>query len=266
MDRGFSSASLLAVCLVATPPASAADDAVRDVVAAAGRPLHIALDRRITIRRVGQPVTGTLADSVFVYDRLVLPKGTIVRGHVQRLDAPPRGLRIRALMAGDFSPHRRVDVAFDTVMLPDGRELAISTAVRAVTPRRIRQTVPAPVDAAGEEQPHGKLRTRVAAVVADTKARVHDAVETIARPDRRRRLKYAAINLLPYHPQYLDAGTVYAAELTAPAVVATTTEPLLPISAASPAGRIVSARLVTALDSSKTPARYRDRSPGHGAA
>jgi len=252
MDHRFAAASLIAACLLTSPPAYAADDPARDIVVAAGRPLHVALDRRITISRVGQPVTGTLADPVFVYDRVALPKGTPVRGHVQRLEAPPRLLRIRALMAGDFSPHRRIDVAFDTLTLPDGREVPISTAVRTVTARRIRQTAPA-IDSASEKQSHGRVRSHVAEVVADTKARVHDAIATITQPGRRQRLKYAAIDLLPYHRQSLDAGTVYAAELTEPAVVATTTEPLLPMGATSPAGSVVGARLVTPLDSSRTP-------------
>lgn len=252
MHRGCAPASLVAVCLVVSTTVYAADDPVRDIVVDAGRPLHVALDRRVAITRVGQPVTGTLADPVFVYDRLVLAKGTPVRGHVVGLEGPPRTLRIRAIMAGDFSPHRRIDVTFDTVILPDGREVPMSTVVRAVTPRRIRQTTPA-IDSPSEKQRHGRVRAHIAEVVADTKARVHDAVATVTRPGRRQRLEYAAINMLPYHRQYLDAGTVYAAELTEPAVVATTTEPPLPIGATSAAGTVIGARLVTPLDSSRTP-------------
>ena len=68
------------------------------------------------------------------------------------------------------------------------------------------------------------------------------------------RLKDAAIQQLPYHPQYLAKGTVYDAELTAPIAFGR----VVPATAA-PAGTtpapdsILTARLATTLDSAKTP-------------
>jgi hypothetical protein len=86
------------------------------------------------------------------------------------------------------------------------------------------------------------------------KQRGRDVLAEIAKPGKAQRLKDALIQRLPYHPQVIDAGTGYHAELVAPldfglATVTTSASP-----DAHPArGTTVNARLVTALDSSKTP-------------
>jgi hypothetical protein len=68
------------------------------------------------------------------------------------------------------------------------------------------------------------------------------------------RLKDAAVQQLPYHPQYIAKGTVYDAELSAPVSFGSATP-----AEAAPAGTrpapdsVLTARLATTLDSSKTP-------------
>src|SRR5258708_35868794 len=56
-----------------------------DLVLDPGRPMRVALDARTVVTRVGQPVTGTLVDALCVYDRVVVPAGTRVLGHIARL-------------------------------------------------------------------------------------------------------------------------------------------------------------------------------------
>src|SRR5207249_1991270 len=73
MRRTVVIASLLVAMLATGARGAAAADDERDLVVVAGRPLHVTLDRRTAVKRVGQPITGTLADAVFVYDRLVIP-------------------------------------------------------------------------------------------------------------------------------------------------------------------------------------------------
>ena len=80
--------SLLAGALCATPPASAqSNDASLRLVVEEGTPLRVALDRRVVIRRVGQKVEAVLVDPIFAYDRIVIPTGTRVLGHVEQRTA-----------------------------------------------------------------------------------------------------------------------------------------------------------------------------------
>jgi hypothetical protein len=252
--RTVAMASLLVAMLAMAARDAAAADDERDLVVVAGRPLHVTLDRRTTVRRVGQPITATVADAVFVYDRLVIPKGARVTGHVERFDPPPRRARAKALLGGDFSPHRRVVLAFDSLVLSDGRVLPIATTVRAAIVRPTRQVTPSSGSRGdGKTEAHGAIRTRIDETTAEAKARARETVAMIRQPGRLQRLKAAAIDLLPYHPQFLDAGTMYAAELVSPLDVGAPSEPLLPISGSAAPGSVLSARLVTPLDSSKTP-------------
>jgi hypothetical protein len=103
-----------------------------DLVVETGRPLRIALNARVKVRRVGQPITGTLIDPLYAYDRIVVPAGTAVHGQVSALEPESKRLRIQSLASGDFSPNRRIVIQFDTITLADGRPLRIQTRVSDV--------------------------------------------------------------------------------------------------------------------------------------
>ncbi|HTQ87517.1 MAG TPA: hypothetical protein VMI93_14960, partial [Candidatus Solibacter sp.] len=79
-----------------------------------------------------------------------------------------------------------------------------------------------------------------------------EAMKQVKEPGRMHRLEHYLIAQLPAHPQYLEAGTLYAAELQDSLEFGTT--PLTPEFAASlskpiPAGSLEHATLMTALDS-----------------
>ena len=61
-----------------TPTQTAEPKPTIELVVEAGRPLQVALDQRVSVKRVGQPVTGTLVDPVYGYDRILVPAGTKV--------------------------------------------------------------------------------------------------------------------------------------------------------------------------------------------
>src|SRR5206468_9733055 len=111
-------------------PVLAQTNANITLVVAAKRPLRVAFTGTVTIRRVGQPVTATLVEPVYAYDRVVLPSGTEVTGHVARLDNPTKMNRTRALLSGDLSPHRVVVLQFDSVKRK-GELVSIETVVSA---------------------------------------------------------------------------------------------------------------------------------------
>src|SRR3984957_9110951 len=77
-----------------------------------GTPLQIALDKEVRVRKIGEPLSGRVVQPVYVFDRLVIPVGTVATG--QRSSISPVPGRTRALDAlnADFSPTHKLTVAF----------------------------------------------------------------------------------------------------------------------------------------------------------
>jgi hypothetical protein len=81
------------------------------------------------------------------------------------------------------------------------------------------------------------------------------AMQQVKEPSKLRRVERYAVAQLPVHPQYIDAGTMYFAELGKPLEFGS--EPLTPETAVSmnseiPEGTMVHARLMTPLNSAST--------------
>lgn len=214
-----------------------------------GRPLHVTLDARTRVERVGQAVAGTLVDPVYAYDRIVIPAGTPVRGHVVELVQPSKWARIRAMSTGDFSPHRRVVLGFDTLVLDAGVERPIDTVVTSEIARPARSLAPADRGANADQQPQG-VHDWAHRLVDTAKAKEHAAVNGAHAPDKLARLEAAAIEQLPYHPQYLTKGAVYTAQLSSPVDFGSA----VPVSSAGAGtaprpGSVLTAQLLTHINS-----------------
>jgi hypothetical protein len=232
----------------------------------AGHPFRVALDEKVSITRVGQPVTGKVVEAVWAYDRIVIPAGAPVRGHIARIDSGSRLVRARAYLGGDLSPPRLAILQFDTVVL-DGREIAMNTVVTGGVPDVERQFAGGSdvrrtdVDVNGDDTSDGlaaraksEVRQRTREEFVSGKQRASDALAAIRQPGRMERAKDAVVARLPYHPQYLTKGLVYDVELIAPLDFGVVTPaPLAPAEALPAPDSILTARLATALDSSKTP-------------
>jgi hypothetical protein len=229
-----------------------------------GRPLEVVLDQRVTIKRVGQSIAGTLVDPIYVYDRMVVPAGTPVLGHITALEEPSRFARTRAMLAGDFTPRRHVVLQFDTLVLADG-SVPIRTVVRAEIPHLKRTAASAPEEAASapeEERPstgvvgrtEQEAKAKVKEGIATAKQTGRDVLAEITQPGKAERLKHELVQRLPYHPQYIEAGTGYQAELLGAVDFGSVTpgESAPPDTRPAPSS-LLRARLVTTLDSSKTP-------------
>jgi hypothetical protein len=190
------------------------------LVVAAGRPLRVALDKRIAVTRVGQPVAATLIEPIYAYDRLVIPAGVLVLGHIAALEDPSRASRVLALLSGNFSPHRGVVLQFDTIVLPGGLRRPIRTTVGPptvhVTVRFAASDKPGNAGDGDKVTVGDRARQAVASARQEAAQRARDAVALVRQPGRLERLKAAAIDRLPYHPQYLAKGAVYDAKLAAP--------------------------------------------------
>ncbi|HXB54617.1 MAG TPA: carboxypeptidase regulatory-like domain-containing protein [Vicinamibacteria bacterium] len=214
-----------------------------DLIVKAGTPLRVALDERVTLRRVGQPVLGTLIEPVYSYDRVVLPAGTKVVGHVEKLESVRGATRLRAILRGDLTPLRQAILRFDTLVLSDCTEIPVATQVDAGLEN-------VSLEVAAASQKAGKL----AQARQEIAQRMEQMSASLKAPDKIERLKEMLANRLPYHFQYLHRGTVYAAELLGPLNFGTVTPtPRAAPGTLAPPESVLAARLETPLDSAKTP-------------
>ena len=91
-----------------------------------GAPLRVYLTKRVS-KRVGAPVEAKLLESVFAFDREVIPAGTVAQGQVSRVQPVGKWQRARAIIGGDFTPLRSAQVEFTTLILPDGHTVSTHT-------------------------------------------------------------------------------------------------------------------------------------------
>ena len=253
----------MAVAGVVQPADAQSDPSPIDLVVVTGRPLRVALDERVRLKEVGQTVTGTVIEPMYAYDRIVIAVGTKVGGHVAQIDGGSALVRARAYAGGNFSPAKHASVRFDTLLLDDGREVPIETLVASGIPRVTRRLAGGskPNDVAASPtlaaRARGEVHQRTTDAISEAKQKVRDtfaSIKSFKEPGQINRLKDAAVQQLPYHPQYLAKGTVYDAELSSPIAFGPAIPAVAaPVGTAPAPDSILTARLATTLDSSKTP-------------
>jgi len=216
-----------------------------------GAPLKIALDSEVRVREVGQAIHGRTTEPVYAFDKLLIPAGTMVNGRVSAIDSVPRKRRVLDATDGNFSPVRHVHVQFDELVMADGRHVALQT-VASPAPDGILRFV-----SANETEKKNKLQDAAGKKVSATRQAIHqqwsDLQKQIHEPGKMHKLKRIALAQLPVHPQYIDAGTSFNADLLQPldfGTEAVNPELLTDIGSAPPNGSVVHARLVTPLSSS----------------
>ena len=91
-----------------------------------GAPLRLYLTKRVS-KRTGAPVEARLLESVFAFDREVIPAGTVAQGQVSRVQPVGKWQRVRAIVGGDFTPLRSAQVEFTTLSFPDGHTVTTHT-------------------------------------------------------------------------------------------------------------------------------------------
>ena len=225
-----------------------------------GAPLPVVLDQEVRIRNTGQPIHGKIAEPVFAFDKLVVPAGSEVTGSVTRIAGVSALKRTMAALDSNFSPTRDIEIVFDQLILPGGRRVPLRTQV-APASQGVLQFATAP-----EPKSEGKGKKQNAAVklatekVDEKKQEINQEWETakkqVAAPGKLHRLKRMAIAELPIHPQYIDAGTRFNAELLDALDFGTEEsqpEKLRLVGTAPAAGSVVHALLKTPLNSSSTP-------------
>ena len=121
--------SFLCALPAAEIPAPTAPDVTIPLKVPAGTTLRVAVDRKVRIAKAGQTVSGKIVEPVYTFDQAVIPKGSLVAGHVTYIDPIPARKRILSYARGNFSPVHNYQLEFDSVILPGGERLTIATTV-----------------------------------------------------------------------------------------------------------------------------------------
>jgi hypothetical protein len=215
-----------------------------------GMAIQVALDKEVRIRKVGQSISGHIVEPVFAFDKLVVPVGTTVTGQITGIGEVSKGKRTLDALNAEFTPARRIDVEFNELVLPDGNRIAIHTSVSPGSGEVIQFVAAADADKKKGVKDEAAEKTKEAKEQA--KREWDSATRQAKQPGKVHEIERYAIAQLPVHPQYLDSGTVYLAELQQSLDFGV--EPLTPqlaasLSSAPPDGSFVRARLVTPLSS-----------------
>lgn len=209
----------------------------------AGLPLRIALDHRYPIR-IGTQLQGHLTSAVYLVDHTVLPIDTPVYGVVIGRHSVKRGVRVNALLDGDFTPLAEPEIRFERLQLPDGSEIEFSAPAIERNAVVVRMTA-----ATADTTPRGRLKT-------EWNARRHAAMGQYFSPGKSERLRQFVYNMLPYHPQNLWTGEQFDAELSQPLSVPEPVGGLAPLPMSDFRGKptgVIDARLTSSLTSAKNP-------------
>ena len=195
-------------------------------------PLQVILTEKLRFKD-DEVVSGKILEPVYAFDREVIPSGTDVVGRVTGFRKAGKWKRVFSMLAGDFTPLREPQITFDTLILSSGIRIPIHTAVVAGAGKLVRS------DGIGDE----------------SEPDLKSALTSTVKEPRKERLKKFLWKLAPYRSQSLPVGTHLQAVLLTPldfGAALFRAEELDAIGSQPPAGSIISARLVTALDSHTT--------------
>jgi hypothetical protein len=206
-------AYIVLVLTVSIPLAAAqeAQPSQSTIVVGSGNDLRCRLDKGLRITKAGEPITARLVESVYVGTILAIPEGLTMKGHLSSVSTTPLSKRTGRLLSGDFTPPKTANVAFDHLILSDGTSLPIHTDTTVgISGVKTAQYLP-------KAQRPG------------VRKKVKDAAQPLREPNKLQRLGEAAITTLPYHPEYLDQGTIFDAALLDPITTPTPVQPVIDI-------------------------------------
>jgi hypothetical protein len=187
----------------------------------AGVPLRLYATKRVPYRQ-NEPVEAKTAEPVWSFDRIVLPVGTRVQGHVDQLLPAPKFLRAMGMLRGDFTPVKRARVSFTQIVMPDGqvKQLAAEPAFGLASiydptppkkrkkPRRPRRTIDLNSNQVG--------RILNQQLQAQASARSRGLLDFVRSPNKREWAEDFLLAKLPYRPQWYRKGTRFDAVLDKP--------------------------------------------------
>ena len=245
---------LFAVCVPAQT------DKSFPLVVAPGAPLRVYLTKRLT-KRQDEPVHAKLIEPLFAFDREVVPVGSEVIGSVSRLESVPKMRRFMAIINGDFTPLHEAQVAFTTLVLPDGRKidlrthesLGLNTLFVPEQPKKPGKQSPQKTSNGNGGVMDTAKQEAKRQINSTINGRTRGVADMVRGPNKKERLEEFLVMKLPYHPQWVRKGTRFDAELETPlsfGSVNVKMADLKLVGTQPPADSVVHARLLAPLSSS----------------
>jgi len=241
----------------AARPAGSDDEvATVPLTVSSGVPVRVYLTKRVA-SRAGEPVEGKILESIFAFDREVVPAGSVVTGMVSRTQPVPKWQRFRAIVNGDFTPLRYAWVEFHSLTLPAGNKLPLHTVEMMKLNSIYIEPSKKKNQNAQPQNPNGGILGTAKQTAKDQingaiNARSRGIAAIVRGPNKKEKLVDFLWAKLPYHPQYFRRGTRFDAPLrdallfgSEPVKLGDWAEMGMQPSADS----LVRARLLTALDS-----------------
>jgi hypothetical protein len=186
-----------------------------ELTVAKGSPLQIALDDEVQVKKVGQRIHGRTVEPIYAFDHIVVPVGSKVTGQITKIEGLSNGKRTLAALNADFTPVRKVEVAFNELVLPSGRVFPLHTHVTPGSGQVIQL-----VTAANPKKKKNAMHNAASEKVNQAKQQAHqqwdNAMKQVKAPGKMRRLERYGESQSPVHRQFIPAGTVYFAELDEP--------------------------------------------------
>ena len=176
----------------------------------AGTPLPVVLGKHVPMRK-GVLLNCKLLHAVYADNHKVIPKGSLVKGMVVALKAD-ESRRWHARLWGDFTPFHTPIVHFDEVVLPDGEAEQIISDDAANGAPVLQLATPVKLTA----------HSLIARQIAQAKQQLKDTVRLVTAPGRMDRLTQFVYQQLPYHPERIEAGTMWTATLVKPLMMTAT--------------------------------------------
>ena len=177
-----------------------------------GTPIRIVLSRRVRISHPGAPVEGRVTDTVYAFDQPVIPAGSQALGHVVRIAPVSKLRRTMAMADADFSPAHEYTLAFDTIILSNGRHISVLTTASRGS-ENVVHLVTDPSRAANKKSAAAQAAHGAQQQLADP---FHHAMMEIKTPGRMHRFKQYLLAQLPWRRQYVEPGTHFDASLQSP--------------------------------------------------
>ena len=208
--------ALFLVTLQASQVASGNEAPNVPLTVASGVPLRLYLTKRIP-KRLGAPVEGKIMETVFAFDREVLPAGSAVSGRVSAVQPVNKWQRFHSMVGGDFTPLRNALVEFDSVTLPDGKKLPLHT----VQTIGLNSIYTEPSKNKKKATPQNPNNGTLGTAKQTLKEKIQEAIngrsggfaDIVRGPNKKEKLADFLWAKLPYHPQYMRRGTRFDAPL-----------------------------------------------------
>ena len=211
-------------------------------------PIRAVIEKPVRIKNPGEPVEARVIQPVYVFNRQVIPADSLLIGKIAKIDPVSKKQRLLALANGNLTPFHQAHIEFDTLVLKDGRRFPILTDVSPGT-KNVIQLV-----AGSKNKKGGFVRGKVSGVRRQIAQSEHEAIAAIKTPHKLRRVESVLSAEMPFHRQFLPAGTQFTVTLRKPLRLGT--EDISPEQLTSAGGEIppsstVKVWLATPLSSAK---------------